>query len=170
VAKARVAARVAAASAAAELESRRRSRVAGTFTTMNLDLPELRNTARGQACTLNVPGVCNYDPATTVWCHANTLSAGKGMRLKASDPAGCFGCSACHHWLDFGPAPFDVKLATFCAALIKTYCALFGQGLLRVVAGGTAEVCKHVVLRPRSRPKGNTQKPAKVIKHPGVPV
>jgi hypothetical protein len=137
---------------------------------MNLDIPELRNTARGQPCTLTVPGICNHYPATTVWCHANTLSAGKGMGIKASDPAGCFGCSACHHWLDAGPAPFAVKLAAFSAALIRTYCTLFAQGRLRVVPAGTVDLNKRASVRPRRRPKGNTASPSKIIKHPGVPV
>lgn len=136
---------------------------------MNLDLPELRDTARDQHCTLEVPGVCNRDPSTTVWCHANQLSAGKGMSEKATDPAGCFGCSACHAWLDHGKAPFDVKLATFCAALIKTYCALFALGKLRVVPDGRAEVrTKAVKLRRKSQ--GRTTTSPKIIKHPGVPV
>ena len=60
----------------------------------------IRRSARGEDCTLRIPGVCNRDPATTVLCHSNRLADGKGMGLKAPDTAACFGCSACHDVLD----------------------------------------------------------------------
>lgn len=59
-----------------------------------------RRAARGRDCTLMLLGVCNRDPATTVLCHSNRLSDGKGMGLKAPDSAACFGCSDCHDVLD----------------------------------------------------------------------
>lgn len=60
----------------------------------------IRRAARGQDCTLRLPGVCNFDPDTTVLCHSNYLADGKGMGLKAPDTAAAFGCSACHDLLD----------------------------------------------------------------------
>lgn len=60
----------------------------------------IRRAAAGQDCTLRIPGVCNFDPATTVLCHSNYLVDGKGMGLKAPDEKACFGCSACHDVLD----------------------------------------------------------------------
>lgn len=60
----------------------------------------MRRAARGEECTLRLPGVCNFDPETTVLCHSNRLADGKGMGLKAPDTAACFGCSACHDVLD----------------------------------------------------------------------
>lgn len=54
----------------------------------------------GQDCTMRIPGVCNWDPETTVLCHSNRLADGKGMGLKAPDTEACFGCSACHDLLD----------------------------------------------------------------------
>jgi len=59
----------------------------------------IRKAARMQACTLRYP-VCNRDPETTVLCHSNQLSAGKGMGLKAPDTEAAFGCSRCHDLLD----------------------------------------------------------------------
>lgn len=59
---------------------------------------KLRDSARGQECTVRVPGVCNYDPDTTVLAHVN----GGGMGTKHSDMAGAVSCSACHQWLDYG--------------------------------------------------------------------
>lgn len=60
----------------------------------------IRKAARGQDCTLRIPGVCNYNPETTVLCHSPYLSSGRGMGLKAPDEDACFGCSACHDRLD----------------------------------------------------------------------
>lgn len=64
----------------------------------------IRKSARGEECTLRFPGICNGDTQTTVWCHSNRAEDGKGMGLKARDEEGCYGCSACHAWLDGGYA------------------------------------------------------------------
>lgn len=60
----------------------------------------IRKAARGQDCTLRIPGVCNYNPETTVLCHSPFLISGRGMGLKAPDSDACFGCSSCHDRLD----------------------------------------------------------------------
>ncbi len=60
----------------------------------------IRRAARGQDCTLMIPGVCNRNPETTVLCHSNRLADGKGMGIKAPDTEACFGCSDCHDVLD----------------------------------------------------------------------
>lgn len=65
---------------------------------MGIISTKLRNSARGQACTFQIPGVCNHDPATTVLCHAP--SEVKGMGVKSHDFHAAFGCSACHEALD----------------------------------------------------------------------
>lgn len=53
-----------------------------------------RRAARGQDCTLRLPGVCNFTPETITLCHSNQLVNGKG--LKAPDTVAAFGCSSCH--------------------------------------------------------------------------
>lgn len=58
--------------------------------------PTIRRAAAGQDCTLQIAGVCNRDPSTTVACH---LSTG-GMAMKCSDLDVAFACSACHDALD----------------------------------------------------------------------
>lgn len=60
----------------------------------------IRRAARGEACTLLIPGVCTNDRTTVVLCHSNRLADGKGMGLKAPDTAAAFGCSCCHDVLD----------------------------------------------------------------------
>jgi hypothetical protein len=64
----------------------------------------IRQSAKQEACTIRIPGVCNNDPATVVWCHENSYAAGKGMGLKAKDEHGAYGCCACHAVYD-GQAP-----------------------------------------------------------------
>lgn len=65
-----------------------------------LKMTPIRKAARGQDCTLRIPGVCNYNPETTVLCHSPYLDSGRGMGLKAPDTEACFGCHSCHGILD----------------------------------------------------------------------
>lgn len=94
----------------------------------------IRRAARGEECTLSIPGVCNYDPATTVLCHSNRLEHGKGMGLKAPDTAACFGCAACHDVLD-GRRPLpdnitpDALQRGFDAAVVRTHARLREKGI-----------------------------------------
>lgn len=95
----------------------------------------IRRAARDQECTLRIPGVCNMDPATTVLCHSNLVSDGKGMGLKAPDSAACFGCSACHDVLDGRrPRPDwltrDMLLGAFERARDATHEILKQKGIL----------------------------------------
>lgn len=68
-----------------------------------LKMTPIRASARGETCTLRLP-VCNGNNETTVWCHSNRAEDGKGMGIKARDEEGCYGCSACHAFLDGGYA------------------------------------------------------------------
>jgi hypothetical protein len=59
---------------------------------------KLRQAASGQRCTMNLPGICNYDPETTVFAHFRDETFGRG--IKADDTSGAHLCSACHTALD----------------------------------------------------------------------
>jgi len=48
---------------------------------------------------IRIPGVCNWNPETTVLCHQN----GGGMGIKTDDSEGAFGCSNCHSAVDGVP-------------------------------------------------------------------
>lgn len=95
----------------------------------------IRRSAKGEPCTLLIPGICNGDPATTVLCHSNRLEDGKGMGLKAPDTAAAFGCSACHDVLD-GRRPLPSNLTReqldrgFDAAVVRTHARLREKGLM----------------------------------------
>lgn len=55
----------------------------------------IRDSAKGEACTVRLPGICTNDPETTIWSHARWLDAGKGGATKAVDVAGAYACTAC---------------------------------------------------------------------------
>lgn len=56
----------------------------------------IRNSARGEECTVRIPG-CPGDPALTIWSHNRHGRAGKGRGLKAIDLNGAY---ACGPWCD----------------------------------------------------------------------
>ena len=62
----------------------------------------LRDSARGQPCTFRIPGVCNGNPETSVFCHDRRGLLGKSLR--PDDTNGAIGCFACHNVMD-GRAP-----------------------------------------------------------------
>lgn len=81
--------------------------------------PDLLALARGKKCLLHVLGICSCDSATVVACHSNMSAHGKSGARKADDHYSVWGCSACHRWLDQGPASYEVKCAYFMAAYAK---------------------------------------------------
>jgi len=56
----------------------------------------LRQYARGKDCQIRIPGVCNFDSATTVLAHLN----GAGLAMKADDRHASIACSSCHDVID----------------------------------------------------------------------
>lgn len=93
---------------------------------------KLRNAARGQACTLQFPGICNGDPETTVLAHIHDDGFGKG--IKADDISGVHACGACHMALDehrTGLEPADLEKAIR-IALQCTVRRLIDMGLVVV--------------------------------------
>lgn len=93
------------------------------------------NEAKGKDCTLNIVGVCNYDPSTTVAAHLPDET--HGLALKADDVAAvCWACSNCHDVID-GRAKWpenekpheDMYLLR---ALQRTIRGLFNVGRLKV--------------------------------------
>lgn len=81
--------------------------------------PRLLALAQGMPCLLLVPACCNHRTDTTVACHSNAGAHGKAKARKADDQYTVWGCSACHAWLDSGPAPRAQKEAAFMAAHLR---------------------------------------------------
>lgn len=59
---------------------------------------KIRQSARGETCTFNIPGICNHNPETVVLCHAPHPD--KGMGYKGPDTWAAYGCSSCHDAMD----------------------------------------------------------------------
>lgn len=62
-----------------------------------------RKAARGQPCLINVAGVCNHNPETTVLVHFRWLGE-CGTSYKPGDWQAAHGCSECNRWTD-SPTP-----------------------------------------------------------------
>ena len=61
-------------------------------------MTDLRKYARGRACQIRLPGICNHDSATTVLAHVRM--PGTGMGMKPPNVVGAHACSACHDAVD----------------------------------------------------------------------
>ena len=57
-----------------------------------------RAAAKGQECTANIAGICNYNSDTVVLCHFP--SEGHGISIKSSDISAGDCCSICHDAID----------------------------------------------------------------------
>lgn len=96
---------------------------------------KIRQSARGEQCTINLPGVCNFDADTVCWCHSNRYEHGKGMGLKAKDEHGAYGCSECHATYDRQKKrPDHLSLdnveEAFTMAMVKSRQILKDKGLI----------------------------------------
>ena len=81
---------------------------------------------------MRIPGVCNFDPETTVFAHLN----GAGIGKKHADLFGCYACSNCHAWLDGGyvqaSASSHERDYTHLKAMQETQQKLLDKGLIKL--------------------------------------
>jgi len=92
---------------------------------------KITKSARGEDCQIRIPGVCNFNPETTVYCHVG----GGGMGMKASDLHGAYGCSSCHsvldgHSKDRYPKE-ELKLYHY-DGMVRTQLILLEKGLIEI--------------------------------------
>lgn len=59
-----------------------------------------RQWAKGKPCQIRIPGVCNFNPETSVLCHYR-MPGLTGIAQKADDRYAAIGCSDCHDHVDF---------------------------------------------------------------------
>lgn len=78
--------------------------------------PHLLAMARGKPCLFRLPGICNFDPETTVACHSNLGIHGKGGARKADDEYSAWGCFACHAHIDQGGIDHSLAVLIFMEA------------------------------------------------------
>lgn len=62
-------------------------------------MANLRKEARGRACMVRIPEVCNCNSETVVLAHIR-MAGISGMGLKADDLLGAWACSSCHSLID----------------------------------------------------------------------
>lgn len=94
---------------------------------------KLRDSARGQDCTLNIAAVCNYDSATTILAHLPDES--NGMGKKPDDISACFACSSCHDAIDRRASysmPREEREFYFRRAMVRTWRKWIESGLITV--------------------------------------
>ena len=94
---------------------------------------KIRDSARGEKCSLRLPAVCNYDESTTIFAHAP--SADKGMGIKSPDWWGCYSCSACHDAIDGRvkyPHSDSYVTLSLIQAIYETQKKLINKGLIEV--------------------------------------
>lgn len=111
------------------------------------------DSARDAPCSARFPGICNGDPATTVWCHLNGHAFGKGAGIKAHDIAGFAGCSACHAYYDVGHGTrplisTDTMLECVLNAVVESYVRLIVAGVVKVPQNKTKPASERPV-KPR---------------------
>lgn len=93
-------------------------------------MTDLRKEARGRQCQARIPGVCNFNPETTVLGHVR-MAGITGAGEKAPDLLGAWVCSDCHDCID-GRAHKQIGLAArqtaMLAAVIRTQSILIREG------------------------------------------
>lgn len=89
---------------------------------------KLRDSARGQSCTLRLNG-CGYDDGTVVLAH---IPCGqKGMGMKGPDMIACFACDNCHSIID-GRKRGEFEGADLLRAVAETQMFWIEKGLMRL--------------------------------------
>lgn len=91
--------------------------------------PKITRSARGQDCTLQIPGHCNYNPETTVAAHMN-FDGGK-MGGKTHDISVAYACSGCHSALDAHLVADDERYYYMARGLVRTLAKLIEQGVIK---------------------------------------
>lgn len=93
----------------------------------------LRDAAEGEQCTLNIAGVCNYQPDTV--CLAHLPDESKGMATKADDLSSCLSCSACHDVIDGrvkGVITPEEREYYMRRAMVRTWRRLLEKGVITI--------------------------------------
>lgn len=95
----------------------------------------ITKSARGEHCTVRIPGVCKDRTETTVFAHLN----GGGMGLRHSDALGAYACFECHQVIDGhvrSDHPHVVLLLWHLQAIARTLQILIDKGLVKLAGQG----------------------------------
>ena len=80
----------------------------------------LRKLARGKECQVLIPGICNFNPETTVLAHIRRGGVG-GMGKKPHDLCAVWACSDCHDVID-GRRKADISRADLEEMILDGLC------------------------------------------------
>lgn len=95
----------------------------------------IRDSARGEECTVRIVGACTGNPEHTIWSHAPLQAAGKERGWKSIDLAGAYCCTACDAVID-GQRPLppgasrDSVMLDWCYGHFRSLVILKQKGLL----------------------------------------
>lgn len=89
----------------------------------------LRNYAAGKPCQIRLPGICNFNPETTVLAHFRMIGV-SGMSMKSPDLCAAWACSACHLAVD--SAHDDETQLAFAHGVLRTIVKLLEAGVLQI--------------------------------------
>lgn len=95
---------------------------------MGIVSTKLRNSAKGQPCMFQIPGICNGDTTTTVLAHLP--SEIKGLSNKSDDFHAAFACSDCHIHFDNHRLSREESLYYSMRALQRTMRNWVARGLV----------------------------------------
>ena len=96
-------------------------------------MSKIRESARGEQCTVRLPGVCNHNSETVVLAHYRLLGH-CGTGIKPPDFMGAYACSACHDEVDRRTRHLEADFVqtAFAEGVMRTMAKLAEQGLLKV--------------------------------------
>ena len=92
---------------------------------------KIRESAKGEHCSLRIPDVCNHNPETVVFAH---LPGHKGVGTKNHDLFGVYACSECHNWMDgrHWKVVHESKSSASLRALQETQMKLIQKGIIQI--------------------------------------
>lgn len=95
-------------------------------------MTDLRSAARGRECQVRLPGVCNFNPETSVLAHPR-LAGLTGTGMKAPDVMGAIACSACHDEIDRRTRVLETEFVrtAFYEGVLRTLAMWVREGILR---------------------------------------
>ena len=96
------------------------------------EMIKITKSANGEHCTIRLPGICNHNPDTVVFCHINGIRHGHGVGVKTH--FGAYGCSSCHDAIDGRVKTqyqaVELKNALY-EAVLETLSKLIDKGLVK---------------------------------------
>lgn len=84
-------------------------------------MSKIRKSANGKNCLVRIPGVCNFNDATTVAAHLRIAGAA-GIGIKPSDLLTVRACSACHDVIDNRVRPKGLKKEDLTLYVHEAHC------------------------------------------------